>query len=350
MSKKRNANVELLRLLSMLMVTMLHALGKGELLVSLTGETPVNGWIAWALEALSIGAVNIFMLISGYFLVQSEYKWKRVAELVCQVLFYTVGAFLVFFLAGWTTGEEKDVYHLLHYLLPIHMDVYWFITTYLVIYLALPVLAAGVKNVPQKQLKAVILGLMVYECFFKSLLPVALETDSKGYSVLWYFITFLLGAYFRLYGFHFLNTVGRGFGAYALGSALIFLEEFLLDSFNAQTGRLSEILRINTNYNHLFVVLASVGIFSAFLHMAPRGERMGKVICAISPYALGIYLLQENVTLRYRWQKSFGLVGALQDPTGSFLGKLFAAVIVMAVAGLLVDALRALLFRVVFRK
>ena len=79
---KRNANMELLRILSMLMVTMLHALGKSGLLIPLEGSVPGNAWIAWIFEVLSIGAVNIFMLISGYYLIKSEFRWKRLAELI----------------------------------------------------------------------------------------------------------------------------------------------------------------------------------------------------------------------------------------------------------------------------
>ena len=40
--KKRNANMELLRMISMLMVVMLHGLGKGELLLNLSVDGGVN--------------------------------------------------------------------------------------------------------------------------------------------------------------------------------------------------------------------------------------------------------------------------------------------------------------------
>ena len=166
MNKKRNANMELLRILSMLMVTMLHALGKSELLMPLEGEIPGNAWIAWALEALSIGAVNIFMLISGYFLVKAEFKLSRLLEIICQVCFYALGAFGIFYLLGLTTAGERDLYHLLHYIFPVHMNVYWFITSYVVIYALLPVLSTGIRGLEKKQLRNVILILLVYECVF----------------------------------------------------------------------------------------------------------------------------------------------------------------------------------------
>ena len=347
---KRNANMELLRILSMLMVTMLHALGKSGLLIPLEGSVPGNAWIAWIFEVLSIGAVNIFMLISGYYLIKSEFRWKRLAELIFQVLFYTLGAFVVFVIIGGLTEEEKDVYHILQYILPIHMDVYWFITSYVVIYALLPLIAAGVKGLTQKQLRNVILLLLVYESVIKSILPVALETDSKGYSPLWYLIVFLIGAYLRNYGFRILTCPWKGWVTYAAFSALGYAELVLLFQIHARTGRLGEIQQISTHYNHVFVLIASVGIFSAFVNAKEMGEGIGRVIRTISPYALGVYLFQENITLRYRWQDWFGLRGSLDQPVFIFLLKVFGAVLAMYFLGSIADLIRSLVFRIFQRK
>ncbi|MBR6478326.1 MAG: acyltransferase [Lachnospiraceae bacterium] len=345
MNKKRNANIELLRILSMLMVTMLHALGKSELLVPFEFGVSGNAWIAWIFEALSIGAVNIFMLISGYFLIHSEFKWKRLAEIILQVLFYSVGAYLVLYFLGITLYEEKNVYYVLQYVLPIHMDVYWFITAYVVIYALLPVISAGVKALPEKTLRGVILLLLVYECVIKSILPVVLETDSKGYSVLWYLIMFLLGAYFRLYGFHFLNAAWKGVVAYFAGSLLVLAETAAIGEIYRHTNRLGMLTNVGTNYNHIFVVLAAVGIFAAFVQSKPIKEGPSRIICMLSPYALGVYLLQENVTLRYRWQKWFGLDGALDGSLFRCLGILLGSVLAMYVMGTVIDFVRSMIFR-----
>ena len=81
---KKNANMELLRMISMLMITMLHALTKSDLLPFMGSEVTANGWAAWVLEVLSVSSVNIFMLISGYFLISSNFKVRRLVEIVLQ--------------------------------------------------------------------------------------------------------------------------------------------------------------------------------------------------------------------------------------------------------------------------
>ncbi|MCR5310461.1 MAG: acyltransferase [Lachnospiraceae bacterium] len=348
-SVKRNANLELLRILSMIMVTFLHALGKADLLGNLAGSFNINNWLAWILEVLSLSAVNIFMLISGYFLINSEFKPGRLIEIVAQVLFYSAGSFIIYAAFFTVDAEEKTLYAFLKYLLPVHMEVYWFITAYVVIYMFLPVLSKGIKAITQKQFGTVIVLLLIYECVFKTLLPVRLAKDTRGYEFLWYLIVFMIGAYFRLYGFKHLTKPGRGFLLYFAGSFMILAETFALQFINTRFDRLKEITAAPTEYNHLFVLCAAVGIFSAFVNLKPMRSGAASVICALSPMALGVYLLQESITLRYRWQKWFLLPEAATEPAYIFLLKVFGAVLAMYLIGTAVDFVRIQLFALVRR-
>ena len=64
--QKRMANLELLRCAAMMMVIVLHYLGKGNLLADLTARSLGAGQTAaWLLESFCIVAVNVYMLISG---------------------------------------------------------------------------------------------------------------------------------------------------------------------------------------------------------------------------------------------------------------------------------------------
>lgn len=79
--KEKMVNLELLRCVAMLMVVVLHYLGKGGLLAELTGEgLGAVGAAAWLLEAFCIVAVNVYMFISGYFLSMSSFKLSRLCS------------------------------------------------------------------------------------------------------------------------------------------------------------------------------------------------------------------------------------------------------------------------------
>lgn len=48
------------------------------------------GMLAWGMESLAIVAVNVYMLISGYFLTEGRFRTGRLIQLICQVLFYSI--------------------------------------------------------------------------------------------------------------------------------------------------------------------------------------------------------------------------------------------------------------------
>ena len=345
MERKRNANMDLLRMLSMMMVTMLHALTKSDLLIFMGNDVPLNGWIAWVLEVLSVSAVNIFMLISGYFLISTEFKIGRLIEIILQTVFYSAGSFVVFLLLGQVSLAEMNVYNFLDYIFPIHMETYWFISAYVIIYMLLPLIKAGIYALSEKQLQVTITILLIYECVVKSILPVRLTMDKQGYSFLWYLILFLVGARIRLYGFKIVKKAKQGWYVFFISTVLVFSEIFILSQIQVTTGQLKEMTTVSLDYNHLLPFISSVGIFAAFLHAKPITEKVAKVIGLISPYCLGVYLLQENLMMRYLWQDWFGLRESIEKPVYIFLLHVFGAVIVMFAFGVSVDAVRAILFR-----
>lgn len=69
---------------------------------------------------------------------------------------------------------------------------------------------------------------------------------------------------------------------------------------------MSEIEGISTEYNHLFVLLSAIGIFAAFINAKPMKEPLEKIICALSPMSLGVYLVQEtghsDITGKSGWE------------------------------------------------
>ena len=91
------------------------------------------------------------------------------------------------------------------------------------------------------------------------------------------------------------------------------------------------------------VILAAVLLFSTFRKIK-LNEKVGNFILKISPYTFGVYLLHEQLSMRYLWPKWL-FCEAVTGP-GSLIGYWALAVVTVLVAGLLVDALRAVLFQV----
>ncbi len=344
--KKRVVSIELLRILAMMMVVMLHYLGKGEILPALTGSMSLNGYVAWLIESFCIVAVNVYMLISGYFLVYSGFKASRLMELVCQVLFYSILVEVVLLALGVIGTKQLAINRLLELVFPLQMEHYWFITAYVVMYLFSPILSTALQHMEQKQLRNTIIVLLVFFGLSKSVLPVQLAIDENGYDGLWFMCVFLVAAYIRLYGIPFFEKKGRGLLCYLAGVAGIFGITLLVRAVYLKTGSLDHFIKTAYDYNHVLNLLAAVGLFYAFLNwkLSTQG-RLAKVVYAIAPYSLGVYLLHEQIDLRYLWPQWFG-ASAEGNAVVMILRCVFAVVIVY-IAGTLVDMVRAILFQTV---
>lgn len=351
----RQANLELLRCVAMMMVIVLHYLGKGNLLINL--EEPrlyPTEVAAWLLESFCIVAVNVYMFISGYFLCTSSFKPSRLFQLWIQVWLYSVVFGMIGALTGIMEGVDVSTNFFLILIFPVSMGHYWFMTAYTILYLLLPFMGMAVKKMTKRQLQIAVLLLLFAFSLTKSILPVRLDMDGRGYDGLWYICVFAAAAYVRRFGVPFLEKRGSGLALYLGCCMLIFCGTLILREVYLHTGRLSHKLMVCMDYNHILPFLAAAGLFGAFRRLKISG-RFAAIVCKIAPYTLGVYLLHENLGLRYTWQNwlgadrllgmsSLGRLGVTNSPVGLFLYTLGAVVCVFA-AGILVDMLRALLMR-----
>lgn len=345
--KKRMVNIELLRVISMLMVVMLHYLGKGDLLPSLTESMETAGYVAWFMESLCIVAVNVYMLISGYFLVESSFKLSRLCGLVFQVLFYSLLVPVVLLCLGILQPDQISFYQLLQYVFPTLMEQYWFVTAYVLMYLLSPFLASAVHHMSKRKLQITLALLLSVMSLSKSVLPVQLEMDNFGYDALWFVCVYLVAAYIRLYGIPFFNSAKKSFAMYFLGVAGIYALSMLLHVICVKTGKLEFFVDVAFEYNHIFNLFAAISLFYAFLHLKDREGKMSSLICKLGGWSFGVYLLHEQVEIRYLWPKWLG-AGAITEVWQVVLYSL-GAVIVVFVAGVCTDALRKLIFSVLLR-
>ena len=345
--KKRLANMELLRILAMCMVVTLHYLGKGGLLSGREEAISVIGVLSWIIEAFAIVAVNVYVLLSGYFLVDAGFRFKRLLSLLFQVLFYSVGIPVVMVATGLLQGGDLTIYQLIQYIFPVNMAHYWFITAYVLMYLFAPVLNAGVKAMSKVQLKITIIMLVIAVSLSKTILPFALETDNEGYDVLWFLCLYLVAAYIRLYGIPYFKSLSKSLLTYlGVSIATLSLAGILL-LLSKSTGSFENFVMGSYDYNHILPLIGAVALFYVFYHLTLLEGMFSRFICKISPYTLGVYLLHEHIEVRLLWP---GWLGAGTDTSVLFffLRYLMAVVVVMTI-GIIVDYLRSRVFALIGR-
>ena len=354
---KRQANFEILRVVAMAMIVVLHFLQRGDILVPFYEDINMVNTIAWLIKSFCIVAANCYVLIAGYFLVEAEWKCKKLVMLVAQILFYSFLIPVVCMVFGIGNVRDWTVYEWITAVLPLQMEHYWFATAYVLLFVLSPVLAAGVKQLSKKQLEVVIGLLLVYFCVFKSLSPILLATDNYGYDYPWFICLFLIAAYIRLYGhgenglqvgkLELFTTSKKSAVCYTFSALAIFVLSVVLGLITARIGKFEYYMNMVFSYNHILTLLAAVSFFYAFLHWQPKESKLTNFVCRIAPYTFGVYLIHENVAIRNLWTGWFS-VEKVKDSL-LFVPYMVLVIVCLFVVCMTIDYLRAWIFKKVFK-
>lgn len=342
MPSKRRTNFELLRIVAMFMIIALHYLVKGNVAAPYSESRSMVNYAAWLVEAFCIVAVNCYVLLSGYFLVESEWKPGRVWSLLCQVLFYSLSVPVAMICMGMLSLQDLGLYDWIGFLFPIQTEHYWFATAYLFLYLFAPLLAAGVKKMEKKTLQKVIVLLLLFFSVGKTVLPFFLVTDHYGYDYGWFLCLFLIAAYLRLYGCRWLEEKNHGLWLYVGMCVCLFALSVIAGVLGNRIEALSYYAEMPYTYNHLLCLLGAVGLFMAFAKMRFREGRAAECIRRIAPYTFGVYLLHEHILIRYEWM-DWLQAGKVRE-SFLFLPHMLWCVCVVFLVGVLVDFIRTWLF------
>ncbi len=194
--KTRLFGLDLLRLLSMLMVIVLHILGQGGILEAAEPGSTV-WYAAWGLECLCYCAVDCYGLLSGY-LGGGRRPWGKLVRLWLTVVLYS---FLYYCFFRLRSPELVDSQALRRVFLPVTTRQYWYFTAYFGLALLMPVLDGGLERLESRRAGELALLILLLFCA----LPAVLQADPfqlrGGYCLLWLLLLYLLGGLLRRSGF-----------------------------------------------------------------------------------------------------------------------------------------------------
>ena len=153
----RESNFELLRIIAMILIISHHlaCFGYFEHASENLSVFYNNIFSALLVPFGKLGVV-LFVLITGYFMINSNTKIKSLLNLYFQTLIYSC-SILGIFLFSETDISKEDI---LKSILPITHSTYWFITTYLILYLLIPPLNYLLKIIEKKKYECYLLGIL----------------------------------------------------------------------------------------------------------------------------------------------------------------------------------------------
>ena len=134
--------------------------------------------------------INCFLLITGYFMCQTQISLKKILKLVFEIEFYKIAIFLIFLVMGNTVCNLRTIRNVIF---PIPSISDGFTSCFLVFFLFIPFLNLFIQSLSRRNYQL----LLAFLLFFYTLLPSFLISIQFNY-VTWFSIIYLIAAYIRL--------------------------------------------------------------------------------------------------------------------------------------------------------
>jgi len=281
----RESNIELCRIVTMLLVLIVHSdfatLGNPT-----NWETPHLGLLFS--QSLSVVGVNVFVLISGYFSIRP--KKQSVFRLLYCCFFYAVlFAFFSYY------NNSFSLYQLLFV-----SEANWFVSAYLGLMLLSPVLNVYVENISKKTFAWTILVLLVFQTWYE-VVPKFIPDFHGGYSILSFCILYLIARYLFLYP-PIITSMGKCLFAYFIITIFLTFSIYitLIIDYKPET-----IIREMLKYNNPIVILSSVCLFLTFAKMNIGKSR---IINHLAKSCIAVLLIHTSQVFFPYYNKLFKII------------------------------------------
>lgn len=202
----RRSNMELLRIVAMLLVMIVHAsfLAFGKPTTGYCHKDGAGSFAVFFFESMSVVCVNLFVLLSGWFGI--KLKLKKIAEMLFQVFFF---AFLI--LTALIVVNPEEYLHLKYFstLLMLNENDYWFIKSYIGLCIFAPFLNAFIERSNEKGLRSILIVFYIFQTVYGWLSINGAGWLGGGYSAVSFMGLYLLARYVRLYGNKIISLSGK---------------------------------------------------------------------------------------------------------------------------------------------
>ncbi len=195
--KVRSSNLELYRIVVMLLIVLHHYIANSGLVNILENETfSGKATVALLMGAWGKPGINCFVLITGYFMCTSQITMRKFAKLILEVYFYKAILYTIFVITGYITLTASVVMRVL--VGPFTSVASNFTGCYVLFFLLIPFINKLIHSLSQKQHLTLILLLLAIYTVIGGLDGISVFSAKMNY-VSWFTVLYLIAAYIRLY-------------------------------------------------------------------------------------------------------------------------------------------------------
>lgn len=293
--KERNSNIELYRIIVMLLIVMHHYVVNSGLLDEMF-KTPLapESIFLYLFGMWGKTGIDCFVLITGYFMCKSSISLRKFIKLLLQIELYNILFGCIFLYTGHISLSVSSLIQIVN---PIPSVNTGFTSCFLLFYLFIPFLNILLNNLSKSQhLLLVILCLGIYTI----LGTVPWISVTLNY-ITWFCILYVVASYIRIYGIWRSEDKMFWGGASLVLITISVLSVLMMLSWGISSGvRLdwSLVMFFVSDSNKLLAFLVSV---STFMFIKNLHIRQSKWINTIASCTFGVLLIHANSDAMRQW-------------------------------------------------
>lgn len=327
----RNTSIELLRIISMIMIMFHHFAYHGNFEWNFNEVTLPHLWYDFILMGGKVG-VDIFVLISGYFLIENTEKLfqpKKLLKFWGQVVFYSIMTYLLSVMLRLNAFEIKQ---LIKVCLPITYPGWWFASTYFMLYLIHPFLNKLLHGLSKIEYQHLIL--MMVLCW--SIIPTATTQLFESNSLLWFVTLYGIAGYVNLYGGNQKLQSKHYFSLYFMVLIITYTVSTTFLFLGTKKEEWSTHAIDFFEIERLPILLMAITLFMGFVTLKMNYH---KWINMIASATFGVYLIHDSSYIRYYLWTNIFKINQYQDSTFLILYSILV-VFILYVSCTMIDLIR----------
>lgn len=308
---QRLSNIELLRIISILMIVIHHVLVHG-------AYNAIDNTLLHLMDSFVIYGVNIFLLISGYFTI--NLKWKSIINL------FWICSFWKLFHLFYETFIAKTPHSFLEWIAkPLAIPFSsggWFVDIYILLLLLSPIINITLTRMNKKELHMSILLMTIFNIIY--CWGLGREHNASGYSLYHFIYMYCLGYY--------LKSSSYSYKYPYLGFIMCSILTFI---YSITIGERA------FSYNSPFIIIGAVCVFIAFNKL----NIQNRIINTSAQSVLSIYLLSDGGIFSKNLYQLYNNI--IQSSTSVFIVSITISGIVLGVClfAILMDKVRITIFQ-----
>ena len=195
----RKSNIELLRIIMMFSIVAHHYVINSGLLdafdTGIASKASLNYvflslWGMWGKTG-----INVFILISGYFMCTSSLTIRRYCKILLEWALYHFVIYFIMLIAGYETAGPERIFDLIFEILRYANGSGNFLNSFLIFYLFIPFINKFIESISKAEFKRFVFLLI----FVFTILSTFFFNKVIFGEVFWFIAVYFIGAYLRLY-------------------------------------------------------------------------------------------------------------------------------------------------------